>query len=114
MQQLNKNDICCNLLEKGKWSLIHFGQKSCNDNFKEDLLTMCRIVRTGVMAMHYDRNNLINLVVGDLENYPCPQCNLGSFTFNDLNYILGGPIIVDVCCSKCRNVQKIKFHVNVV
>jgi len=80
---------------------------------KEGLLTWL-IVRTGVMSMQYDRNNLIDLVKSDLENYPCPQCKLGSFTFNDLSYLLGGPIIVDVCCSKCRKVQKIKFHVNVV
>ncbi len=64
--------------------------------------------------MDYNRINLIGLVKDDLENYPCPQCNVGSFTFKDLHYLLGGPVTVDVCCSKCRNAQIIKFHVNVV
>jgi len=113
MQKLIMNDVCWNILNRGKLYYI-FSKKSLDNNFIEDLLTNCRIVRTGVMSMDYDRNNLINLVKADIENYPCPQCNLGTFTYNDLNYIIGGPIIVDVCCSECRNVQKIKFHVNVV
>lgn len=64
--------------------------------------------------MRYDRNNLLNPIKKDIRNYPCPRCGVGSFAFKDLDYLLGGPVIVNVCCSQCRNPQKIKFHINVI
>ncbi len=64
--------------------------------------------------MRYDRNNLISLVKDDLANYPCPKCNDGSFTFKELNYDIGGPILVNVYCYACNKEQAIKFHLDIV
>ena len=64
--------------------------------------------------MRYDKFNLIELVKADLHNYPCPRCNNGSFSFKSHDYIIGGPVIVDVYCLTCGNEQMIKFHLNVV
>ena len=64
--------------------------------------------------MSYDRNNLINLIKGDLKNYPCPKCNDGSFTFKDLGYTIGGPALVNVYCDACNNEQTIKFHLDII
>ena len=64
--------------------------------------------------MRYDRHNLIGLIRSDLHNYPCPRCNDGSFALNSLEYVVGGPVTVDVNCFICGNKQTIKFHINVI
>lgn len=64
--------------------------------------------------MGYDKNNLETLMKEDLHNYPCPQCKEGAFIFKSLEYVMSGPVKVDVGCYVCEKEQQIKFHVNVV
>ena len=64
--------------------------------------------------MGYDKKDLETLMKGDLHNYPCPQCKEGFFRFKSLEYVISGPVKVDVGCYACEKEQQIKFHINVV
>ena len=63
--------------------------------------------------MRYDRHNLIDLIKEDFHNYPCPGCNDGSFVFKKMNYIIGGPVTVNVG-NACEKEQAVKFHIDIV